>query len=261
MQTDGLQGSAELINLITNSLKAVSKNRDVIFLSIKTVFPADIPAVHRFPIDWRPQDNAYACMEVTDKGSGTVDNDIEKLFDLFFTNKFIGRGSTFLVFFPVSSKEVLPKPDKAATCPQFDGGGMVLLVENDDKLRNMASAMLKRLGFKVLETNDGVAAVETFGKHKDQIRLVLAELTMPRMNGWKILTVLRKLVPGVPVILSSSYDEAHVMSGDHPELPQAFLCKPYVLKGLSEAIGQQEEINHIVEKILDSPITLHRDGL
>jgi CheY-like chemotaxis protein len=58
------------------------------------------------------------------------------------------------------------------------------------------------------------------------------------MNGWETLMALRKLVPDIPVILASGYDEAQVMAGDHTEWPQAFLGKPYKLKGLSEAISQ-----------------------
>ena len=61
---------------------------------------------------------------------------------------------------------------------------------------------------------------------------------MPRMSGWETLTALRKLVPDVPVILASGYDKAQVMAGDHPELPQAFVGKPYKFKGLSDAISQ-----------------------
>jgi CheY-like chemotaxis protein len=57
------------------------------------------------------------------------------------------------------------------------------------------------------------------------------------MNGWDTLTALRKLAPGIPVILASGYDEAQVMTGDHPELPQAFLSKPYQLQGLRDAIA------------------------
>jgi FixJ family two-component response regulator len=61
---------------------------------------------------------------------------------------------------------------------------------------------------------------------------------MPRLNGWGTLTALRKLAPNLPVILSSGYDQNQVMAGDHPEWPQAFLHKPYGVKGLSDAISQ-----------------------
>jgi DNA-binding NtrC family response regulator len=102
----------------------------------------------------------------------------------------------------------------------------------------MAAAMLKWLGFLVIEAKDGVKAVEVFRQRQDEIRCVLYHLTMPHMDGWETLTALRKLAPDLPVILASGYDKARVMSGDYPELPQAFLGKPYMLKGLSDAISR-----------------------
>jgi len=102
----------------------------------------------------------------------------------------------------------------------------------------MAAAMLKRLGFAVMKAKDGIEAVELFRQHRDEIRLVVSDLTMPRMNGWETLTALRKLAPDLPVILASGYDKAHIMAGEHPELPQIFLGKPYKLGELSDAIGR-----------------------
>ena len=128
-----------LSNLMTNAWESVGEEGGSIHLGVKTVSPADIPAVHRFPLDWQPQDNAYACLEVADEGCGIEDKDIEKLFDPFFSSKFTGRGmglavvmgivrtykgvvtvesepgrgSTFRVFLPVSGEEVLRQPEKA----------------------------------------------------------------------------------------------------------------------------------------------------
>jgi CheY-like chemotaxis protein len=92
------------------------------------------------------------------------------------------------------------------------------------------------MGYTVLQAKDGVEAVEIFQQHNDEIRCVLCDLTMPGMDGWETLAALRKLSPGIPVVLTSGYDKAQVMSGDHPEWPQFFLGKPYMLKGLSDAI-------------------------
>ncbi|MEI7731155.1 MAG: response regulator [Verrucomicrobiota bacterium] len=65
---------------------------------------------------------------------------------------------------------------------------------------------------------------------------------MPRMDGWETLAALRQIVPGIPVILASGYDEAHVMKDEHTEKPQAFLGKPYELdalrKTLERVLGQ-----------------------
>ena len=253
-----------LSNLITNAWEAIGDGRGDIHLRVKTVFTVNIPGAFRFPIDWQLRNNAYACLEVKDNGCGIEEKDIEKLFDPFFSTKFTGRGmglavvlgivrahggaltvesvpgrgSIFRVFLPVSDEEVLWQPDKMAQPLAIGGGGMVLLVEDEEMLRDMAAAMLKRLGYSVIEAKDGIEAVEVFRQHRNEIRCVLSDLTMPRMNGWETLTALRKLAPDLPVILASGYDEAHVMAGDHPELPQAFLGKPYSLKGLTDAISQ-----------------------
>jgi PAS domain S-box-containing protein len=261
---DANQIQQVLTNLVTNAWEAGGDGRSAVHLTVKTVPPADISAWRRFPIDWWPRDNAYACLEVVDAGSGIADKDIEKLFDPFFSSKFTGRGlglsvvlgivrahegavtvesepgrgSAFRVFLPVSAEAVLSRPDQPAKSPEIDGGGTVLLVEDEQMLRKLGETVLASLGFAVLLAKDGVEAVEVFRRHKDEVRCVLCDLTMPRMNGWATLAALRKLAPGLPVILASGYDEARVMAGDHPELPQAFLSKPYQLQGLRDAIGR-----------------------
>jgi CheY-like chemotaxis protein len=102
----------------------------------------------------------------------------------------------------------------------------------------MARIMLSRMGYTVLEAEDGVKALEIFQQHQNEIRCVLSDLTMPRMDGWDTLAALRKLSPEIPVILSSGYDEAQVMADQHTERPNAFLGKPYQLKGLRETISR-----------------------
>jgi CheY-like chemotaxis protein len=149
-----------------------------------------------------------------------------------------GRGSAFRVFLPVLAEKVLRHPDQAAQSPEIDGGGTVLLVEDEPMVRKVGESALTSLGFAVLLAKDGVEAVEVFRQHRDEVRCVLCDLTMPRMNGWETLAALRKLAPGLPVILASGYDKAYVMAGDHPELPQAFLSKPYHLKELRDTIGR-----------------------
>ena len=114
----------------------------------------------------------------------------------------------------------------------------MLVVEDEPAISKLVTLTLKRLGFTVLAAEDGVEAVEIFRQHQDEIDCVLCDLTMPRMDGWATLTALRKLAPGIPVILSSGYLEAQVMEGYHPELPQAFLSKPYDHKALMNAINQ-----------------------
>ena len=134
-----------LTNLITNAWEAVNgKGGGAIHLGVKTVSPGDILAAHRCPHDWQPRDHAYACLEVADEGCGIADEDINNLFDPFFSSKFTGRGlglpvvlgivrahdgavtvesepgrgSDFRVFFPVHIERVPRQPDKAVQFPE-----------------------------------------------------------------------------------------------------------------------------------------------
>ena len=84
----------------------------------------------------------------------------------------------------------------------------MLLVEDEELVREIGVTMLTHLGFGVLEAKDGIEAVEVFRLHQHEIRCVLCDWSIPRMNGWETLSALRKLSPDIPVILSSGYDEA-----------------------------------------------------
>jgi two-component system cell cycle sensor histidine kinase/response regulator CckA len=164
-----------------------------------------------------------------------------------------GRGSIFRVFLPATTDAIpcqpltvtlpsattgAPPMGKSEKTPIINAGGTVLLVEDEDPVRKMTKVMLTRLNYTVLEASDGVEAVDVFRQHQNEICCVLCDLTMPRMDGWETLAALRKLSPGIPVILSSGYDKAQVMAGEHAEWPQAFLGKPYKSKELYEAIVQ-----------------------
>jgi PAS domain S-box-containing protein len=266
VNADARQVQQILTNLVTNAREAIGEGRGTIHVTIKDVSPADIPGVHRFPLDWQPRDSPYVCLEVLDTGCGIAEMDIDCLFDPFFTSKFTGRGlglpvvlgvvrahhgaiavkskegggSTFRVFLPVSAQTIPRLKISAADAPDI-GGGTVLVVDDEPLLLEIVSSVLPGLGFSVLEARNGVEAVEVFRQHRDAIRCVLCDVVMPHMDGWKTLSALRQIAPDIPVILSSGYDEAQVMAGDHPELPQAFLAKPYGLKGLREAIRQALE--------------------
>jgi len=241
-----------LTNLVTNAWEACRGGRGAIRLTIKTVSAADIPAANRFPVEFQPQGNAYACLEVADEGCGILPQNIERLFEPFFSTKFTGRGlglsvvlgivrahegvvtveskpgtgSFFRVFLPLSTEAIPPKAVQVVQAPDSAGGGTVLVVDDEGLVREAHKAVMEAMGFTVLIARDGVEAMEVFGRHKDEIRLVLSDLSMPRMNGWETLSALRKLAPDIPVILCSGYSKDQAMEGDHPELPQAFLSKP-----------------------------------
>jgi len=252
-----------LTNLLTNAWEARRDGSGAIRLTVRLVPSAEIQAVNRFPIDWQPRDPAYACLEVADFGGGVAAGDIEKLFDPFFTSKFVGRGlglavvlgiarehgggitveselgrgSVFRVFLPVTAAVLPKRPVPVVPALLSKRGGTLLAIEDDPALRATVTRVLQRVGFKVLAAEDGVEGVELFERHRDEIQCVLCDLTMPRMDGWGTLAALRQRAPGLPVILCSGYDEARVMEGHHAEFPQAFLTKPYTIEALINAIN------------------------
>jgi signal transduction histidine kinase len=81
-----------LNNLVTNAVEAQAVGHGEVHLTVTTTRAADVPPTNRFPIDWQPRQQTYACIEVTDAGSGIAAGDIEQLFDPFFSSKFTGRG-------------------------------------------------------------------------------------------------------------------------------------------------------------------------
>jgi PAS domain S-box-containing protein len=252
-----------LTNLITNAWEAGDNNPGDIRLTVRTVSPTDISAIHHFPIDFHSQDLPYACLEITDVGCGIADEDIEKIFDPFFSSKFPGRGlglptvlgivkshsgvvtvhskirqgSTFRVYFPVCGKEIALQPLDTKVQPlSKEGVGTVLLVEDEEMVRNMAETMLTTLGSKVLLAKDGIEAVEVFKRYKDEIGVVLCDLSMPRMNGWETLSALRRIRPDIPVVIVSGYDESKTSNDNHSEHAHIFLHKPYQMAELKDAV-------------------------
>jgi PAS domain S-box-containing protein len=81
-----------LRNLMTNAWEASGAAPSVIHVTVKTTAAAEISAAHRFPVDSQPPDNAHACLEVSDSGCGIPAKEIEKIFDPFYSTKFLGRG-------------------------------------------------------------------------------------------------------------------------------------------------------------------------
>jgi len=252
-----------LSNLVANAWEASAEGRGEIRLGLSTCSPQDIPRANRFPIDWHPQPLDHACLEVTDHGCGIAETDIEKVFDPFFSTKFSGRGlglpvvlgivqahggavtvasglgqgSVFRVYLPIAPA-LAPKAAEPALQAHKPGMGTVLLVDDDESLLQATAEMIELLGVSTLAAKDGVEALEVFQRHRDQIACVITDLTMPRLDGWGTLAALRQWDPNLPVILSSGYDKAQVMSGAQPDRPQGFLGKPYSLQDLRGVLQQ-----------------------
>jgi PAS domain S-box-containing protein len=262
---DAAQVRQVLTNLVVNAGEAVGDEEGDVTVTVSVV-PAPYIRVSRFhPVDWEPTEQNYACIEVADTGCGMEPQTMEQLFEPFFSTRFIGRGlglpvvlgtvkahqgaataesepgrgSVFRVYLPLSAEQPRSSPKTEAVAPEPpQEPGLVLLVEDEPALRNLAKIMLGRLGWEVMTAVDGVEAVELFQQHQARIQCLLLDLTMPRMGGWETLAEVRAIRPDIPVVLASGYDEARVMAGDHPERPQAFLSKPYAMAQLQAALAR-----------------------
>ncbi|PHR29866.1 MAG: hypothetical protein COA36_03155 [Desulfotalea sp.] len=243
-----------LMNLVINAWEASSSDKRKIYLTVKPISSADISGKNVFPFDWRPEEATYACLEVKDEGFGVVVGDIEKLFEPFFSSKFagrglglsvvqgiakshngvvtvhskVGKGSIFRVFFPLSDLAVEPTVAKAGQSFFTEGRDTVLLIDDEQVMRNKEKAILTRLGFKVLLAENGRAAVEVFREHVNEISIVLCDLNMPDMGGRETLLILREMELAVPVVFTSRHSESKEMAAERSMFPQqVFLHKPY----------------------------------
>lgn len=259
-------------NLVRNAREAVKEeaagdDSGVVAVRLGTVAAADIPAGWCRPLDFRPEDSVYACLEVADSGYGIAAASLDKLFDPFYSTKFIGRGlglsvvlgavkahggcitvqsspgrgSSFRVFPPLVDGAVSPLA-AAGTTPfeevSLAPSATVLLVDDDPDVRGMGVKMLRSLDMQVIEASSGEEAVALFRRHHGEIRCVLCDLTMSGMDGWQTLEILRRIKLDIPVILASGYDHERVMQGAGAELPQALLGKPYQLAALKNAVAR-----------------------
>ena len=119
--------------------------------------------------------------------------------------------------------------DEAAELPLE---GTVLVVDDEDNVRRVATEMLKRCGLRVLTARDGYDALAVYREHRDEIVMVLLDMTMPRMDGEETFRELRTLDPKVRVVLSSGYNEQDAMNRFVGKGLAAFIQKPFTLRDL-----------------------------
>jgi signal transduction histidine kinase/ActR/RegA family two-component response regulator len=146
-----------------------------------------------------------------------------------------GRGSAFRLFLPAAAEPAPPAPvapDEALA----EGGECVLVVDDEDMVRDLARLVLERRGFRVLTASDGEEALAQYGAHPGRIDLVLLDYSMPGLTGLQVFEALRKMDPKVCVVFSSGYG----LQGDALPLlaagAQGFVAKPYRPDELLQAV-------------------------
>lgn len=150
-----------------------------------------------------------------------------------------GRGARFVIELPRSTQtpEVV-SPPACRPAPEKSAGETVLVVDDDEVVRQVACSILTRVGYVVLEAEDGARAVSIYQQERNCIAAVLLDLTMPKRSGVEVLADLRRIDPAVRVILCSGYS-VEAQGLDLAQLgATGFLQKPYSLDEMARAIRQ-----------------------
>ncbi len=209
---------------------------------------------------------AHVLLEMTDTGCGMDAETREHLFEPFFTTKEEGKGTglglatvygivqqsggwievhsapklgaTFCVFLPRLA--VVPKALDHTRKPNDARGGSetLLLVEDDDKVRKLAAAILRLKGYLVLEAASPEVAVEVCRAPELEIDLVLTDVVMPKMSGSKLVQALLAERPALKVLYMSGYNEDAIVRHGVSDEGIAFLPKPFTPDQLARKVRE-----------------------
>jgi len=153
-----------------------------------------------------------------------------------------GKGSRFRLLFPAAAgmrpEDPAAPPESEPLPEHYRGSGTVLLVDDEAPLRTAAAQALQRVGFAVLEAGNGLEALRVSEANFGQIRLIVLDLIMPRMNGEEVYRALRSRGLLVPVILTSGFSASDVGQCFHSKGIAGFLQKPYPLQTLVRTVRQ-----------------------
>lgn len=230
----------------------------------------------------------FVRLSVQDTGCGMTEEVQARIFEPFFTTKppgkgtglglsmvfaivqqhhgwvechsRLGEGTRFDIYLPrCTLTETTPASSESPACapdisphPAGRRGLVVLVVDDEDLVRQLARATLQTAGYQVLEASDGLEAVEIYRQQHQQIDLVLLDLTMPKLTGYEVFQQLRQINPQVLVLFASGYSQEQLQKDDHTRMA-AFIRKPYRPRELVQTIrrllrqrAQQETQSHSV---------------
>jgi signal transduction histidine kinase/ActR/RegA family two-component response regulator len=207
----------------------------------------------------------YVRISVTDTGSGMDADTQRRIFEPFFTTKEVGKGTglglalaygiikqhegiievysevghgtTFKIYLPAQVEAVEEKLDE--TQPVLRGGAeTILIAEDDETLQRLLTGMLTGLGYNVILTHDGKAAVETYSNRRDEIDLLILDMVMPRMGGREAYERIRTLRGEVPVIFMTGYSAEMAQTRFVLETGATFIQKPYGIAALGNKVRE-----------------------
>ena len=255
---DPTQINQVLINLCTNARDAMGDAGGILEIELANVTIDD---------QERPQysqlsSGRFVKLSVKDTGKGIPPQDVNRIFDPYFTTKETGKGTgmglavvhgiikaheglitvhsepgkgtMFEILFPTT--EEIPIIEPVAEDKIWMGNESILFVDDEELVVEVNTEILKSLGYKVIAVTDPSQGLEQFRKDPDQFDLVITDMTMPKMNGDRFAQELMKIRPDIPIILCTGYsDQISEKKADQLGI-KAFAYKPLELKRLSQTI-------------------------
>jgi len=207
-------------------------------------------------------------LAVSDTGDGMDRETLAHVFEPFFTTKGVGRGtglglstvygivkqsdgyvwaysepgqgSTFRVYLPMTSDRPAAPADSAAALPPATGE-LVMVVEDEASVRQVAARALADAGYQVLEAEDGSRALQLAASTSRRLALLLTDVVMPGMSGRELAASMAELRPGTPVLYTSGYTDGEILRRGLLEPGVAFVAKPFTAEALVRAVRQRIE--------------------
>jgi two-component system, cell cycle sensor histidine kinase and response regulator CckA len=264
---DSSQIQQVIMNLLINAGEAIGDNKGTIAVSLKNPFIDDstTPEIDYFGSRILP--GSYACLEVSDTGSGMSEETKRRVFEPFYTTKFTGRGlgmsailgivkahngtlqlastpdvgTTFRVYIPLKSAqeqfEEVTQIDAIETA--ISAKSTILLVDDENTLLKMETVLLEALGFTIITAANGREALELYRLRGSGIDLIMLDLIMPEMGGVEAYHELRKIDLEVPIIICSGYGVESVADIIATDKRAGFLHKPYNTGELTRVLNEK----------------------
>ncbi len=259
---DPTQLQNALLNLALNARDAMPKGGELSFATSIVILDKQFCKQSSFEL--RPGD--YLKIEVTDSGWGMDQKTQKHIFEPFFTTKpdgkgtgmgmaavygtvknhkgaievhsKTGKGTTIQLYFP----HITSKPDRKQQADEriklSKGSTHILVIDDEEMIRDVGSVMLNSLGYKASLCSNGAEAIEFFKNAWQDIDLVILDMVMPRMSGMETFLELKKINPHVKAILSSGYGADSEVQKILNAGVRGFIQKPFHRKDLSEKIAE-----------------------